>query len=140
MEIMNGNFFKNEKIWRVLTNFWTVIFIVFVIFDFFSKNAYDFLVVPFSVVYVAALGLYVGTKEFDRWYEIHNGRHPGELFIIAWTVLVVFLIGASIVMGKDYRVPTEIIADYIAVLSIFALTQKSKRLHEYKKETEKQSN
>ncbi len=137
---MNGNFFKNEKIWRVLTNFWTVIFIVFVIFDFFSKNAYDFLVVPFSVVYVAALGLYVGTKEFDRWYEIHNGRHPGELFIIAWTVLVVFLIGASIVMGKDYRVPTEIIADYIAVLSIFALTQKSKRLHEYKKETEKQSN
>ncbi len=132
---MDEKVFKNEKIWRVLTNFWTIIFIIFIILDFFHKNAYDFLVAPLSIIYIGVLGLYVGTKEFDRWYEIHNGRHPGELFIMAWTVLIVSLIGTSFIVGTEYKIPPEIIAVYIAVLSIFALTQKSKSLYEYKKET-----
>jgi len=137
---MEEKVFKNEKIWRVLTNFWTIIFIIFIILDFSHKNAYDFLVAPLSIIYIGVLGLYVGTKEFDRWYEIHNGRHPGELFIMAWTVLIVSLIGTSFIVGTEYKIPPEIIAVYIAVLSIFALTQKSKGLYEYKKETEKQNN
>jgi hypothetical protein len=37
-------------------------------------------------------------------------------------------------LGKGYTVSSETIADYIMVLSIFALTQKSKQLHQKKEE------
>jgi|GEM_PF-3607516 len=57
--------FQNEKIWRILTNVWTVIFVAFLIFDFFQFNKFEYLIAPFSFVYVGVLGLYVGTKEFD---------------------------------------------------------------------------
>jgi len=124
--------FQDEKIWRILTNFWTAIFIIFLIFDFFQLNAYDYLIAPFSVVYISVLGLYVGTKEFDRWYEMHEGRHPGEWFVIAWTVVVFCLLAVSFFMN-GYKISSEAIADYIMVLSVFALTQKSKRLYERKK-------
>ena len=125
-------FFQNEKIWRILTNFWTVIFIAFLIFDFFRFNQFEYLTVPFSVIYVGILGLYASTKEFDRWYEMHEGRHPGELFVILWTVVIFALLGISFFFG-GYRISSEAIADYIMVLSVFALTQKSKRLYERKK-------
>ena len=71
--------FQDEKIWRILTNFWTVVFIAFLIFDFFWLNRFEYLTIPFSVIYAGVLGLYASTKEFDRWYEMHEGRHPGEL-------------------------------------------------------------
>jgi hypothetical protein len=125
--------FRDEKIWRVLTNFWTVIFILFLIANFFLMNKYDYLVAPFSVLYVAVLSLYVGTKEFDRWYELYEGKHPGELFVVAWTIVIFGLIILSLVLGEDYKVSSEAIADYIMVLSIFALTQKSKSLYREKK-------
>jgi hypothetical protein len=78
--------------------------------------------------------LYAGTKEFDRWYEIHEGRHPGELFVLGWTILIFCLLSLSVALGKDFRVSSEAIADYIMVLSVFALTQKSKSLHRRKLE------
>ena len=122
--------FKNEKIWRWLTDIWTVIFIIFLIWDFFVKDDYGFLIAPFSAIYISVLGLYVGTKEFDRWYEFHEGRHPGELFVIVWTVVMFGLFIASFILGKEYIVPTEAVAVYIMVLSVFALTQKSKQLRQ----------
>jgi len=125
--------FQNEKIWRILTNFWTVIFIIFLIFDFFQLNRFEYLTVPFSVVYIGILGLYASTKEFDRWYEMHEGRHPGELFVILWTVVIFGFLGISFFSSGGYKVSSEVLADYIMVLSVFALTQKSKRLHERKK-------
>lgn len=103
---------------------------MFLIADFFLMGAYDYLVAPFSVVYVGILGLYAGTKEFDRWYKFHESRHPGEIFIIIWTVVIFALVALSFVLGKDYKISPEAIADYIMVLSVFALTQKSKRLYE----------
>ncbi len=113
---------------------WTVIFMVFLIADFFGKNKYEYLTAPFSVIYIAILGLYVGTKEFDRWYEIHDGRHPGEVFVIAWTVVIMCLLGLSVFLNHGgYSVSSEAIADYIMVLSVFALTQKSKVLHDKKR-------
>ncbi len=125
--------FQNEKIWRILTNFWTIIFIAFLIFDFFWLNRYEYLTVPFSVIYIGVLGLYASTKEFDRWYEMHEGRHPGELFVILWTVVIFGFLGISFFSSGGYKVSSEVLADYIMVLSVFALTQKSKRLHERKK-------
>ncbi len=130
--------FRDEKIWRVLTNFWTGVFMVFLVADFFLDNRFEFLIAPFSVIYVGILGLYVGTKEFDRWYDMHEGRHPGELFVIAWTVVVFGLLILSLVLGNDYRVSSETIAVYIMVLSVFALTQKSKKLHQRKKSAGRQ--
>jgi hypothetical protein len=125
--------FRDEKIWRLITNFWTAFFISFLVVNFFTTDRYEYLIAPFSVIYVGVLGLYAGTKEFDRWYELHESRHPGELFVAAWTVVIFALIGLSFIMGGDYKVSSEVVADYIMVLSVFALTQKSKSLHQRRK-------
>ncbi len=125
--------FKDERIWRILSDFWTYFFITFLIINFLNRSALDFLIAPFSVIYVGILALYVGTKEFDRWYDIHESRHPGELFVLAWTAVIFGLLVLSAVLQNGYRVSSEAIAVYIMVLSVFALTQKSKRLHERKK-------
>jgi hypothetical protein len=126
--------FRDERIWRWLTNLWTVALALFLIWNFFAKGSYDFLMAPFSVIYAGVLGLYAGTKEFDRWYDLHESRHPGEWFVIGWTVIVLILTTLSFVLGKAYSISPEAVADYIMVLSIFALTQKSKQLHRRKGE------
>ena len=86
------------------------------------------------MVYVGILGLYVGTKEFDRWYEMHSSRHPGELFVIFWTIIIFALMGVAFLSDGKYHLSFEAVAVYIMVLSVFALTQKSKSLHERKME------
>lgn len=111
---------------------WTVMFAIFFICDFFSKGNYDFLMAPFSMIYVSILGLYVGTKEFDRWYDFHESRHPGEWFVIGWTILMAVLTVLSFFMGKGYEISAEGVADYIMVLSVFILTHKSKQMHHRK--------
>lgn len=126
------NMFRDEKIWRVLTNFWTCLFMAFLIFNFFQKNRYESFIAPLSVIYIGVLGLYASTKEFDRWYEMHESRHPGEWFVLGWTVLTFALLILSLVLGSGFKVSSEAIADYIMVLSVFALTQKSKKLHQRK--------
>lgn len=131
---MNDLFsFRDEKIWRILTNFWTVVFIIFLVADFFLDNRFEFLIAPASVIYIGILGLYVGTKEFDRWYDLHESRHPGEIFVIAWTVVIFGLIILSAVLNGGHKVSSEAIAVYIMVLSVFALTQKSKKMHQRKR-------
>ena len=122
--------FRNERIWRFLCTGWTMIFMVFVLINFFSFNRYESLILPLSAVYAGVLTLYAGTKEFDRWYDIHDNRHPGELFVVAWTALI-FLLAAIVFFSaeRSYILEPEVVANYIMVLSIFAITQKSKQLH-----------
>ncbi len=109
--------------------------LVFAVVNFALSDRFDSLVAPLSIIYIGVLSLYVGTKEFDRWYDMHKGRHhPGEWFVIVWTAVIASLFIGTMILGPAHKVPSEIVADYIAVLSIFALTQKSKRLH-----TERQS-
>lgn len=122
--------FQNEKIWRLLTNLWTFLFLGFVVANFFMQGKYVFLVPPFSALYIGVLTLYVGTKEFDRWYEHHDTRHPGEIFVALWSVIVIFLFGSNVVLGQRYHLDAEVVANYIAVLTIFAVTQKSKKAYE----------
>lgn len=120
--------FKSERIWRILTNFWTVFLGIFFVIDFFSLNKFDYLTPAFSVIYTAVLSIYVGTKEFERWCDRYeNGRHPGELFIIWWTALMAFLYAAKVYLGDGYSVSPEVVAVYLIVLSLFALTRRSKR-------------
>lgn len=126
--------FRSEKIWRWLTNFWTIVYLAYLYVDFFTMNRYSFLVVPMSFLYLGILGLYVGTKEFDRWYERHKGEHPGELFIALWTIAIFVLFLISVYYEHEFKLAHEAVAVYVAVLSIFAVTQRSKALfHESQK-------
>jgi uncharacterized membrane protein YoaK (UPF0700 family) len=126
--------FREEKIWRILTNLWTVALLVFLIIDFLARGAYEFLSPSFSIIYTGVLALYVGTKEFDRWNDFHKGRHPGEMFIIAWTAVLLILFAMQFILGTGYKISPEMVPDYIMVLSIFAVTQKSKKMHHRKKD------
>lgn len=81
---MNKEYIKNEfRFWRYLIDFWSFILFIFVLLDFFYNNAYaDFLNV-LSVVYIGSLAIYSGNKEFERWYDRHESKHPGEIFVIS---------------------------------------------------------
>ncbi|MEK7512902.1 MAG: hypothetical protein AAB601_01765 [Patescibacteria group bacterium] len=121
-----------RRLWQTLTNGWTVLYIAFVVANFFSGDAWHFLTVPLSTLYIGVLGIYVGTKEFERWYENYRGARRGELFVAVFTALIVGLFAVSFVVDGAYVVPADVVASYIAVLSIFAITQKSKELHDRK--------
>ncbi|MEK7766715.1 MAG: hypothetical protein AAB368_10795 [bacterium] len=121
-----------RRLWQTLTNGWTVLYIAFVVANFFSGDAWHFLTVPLSTLYIGVLGIYVGTKEFKRWYENYRGARRGELFVAVFTALIVGLFAVSFVVDGAYVVPADVVASYIAVLSIFAITQKSKELHDRK--------
>ncbi len=121
--------FRETKIWRTLTNFWTAIYLLFLFLEFFSADRYSFLVVPLSFLYIGILSVYVGTKEFDRWYHLHKSQHPGELFVVLWTVAIFVLFSLSAYFSHQFELAHETVAVYIAVLSIFAVTQRSKMLY-----------
>lgn len=108
-------------------NFWTAALFAAVLYDFFARNTFDGFLGPLVVIYIAILTIYVGDKEFERWHNIHQGRHPGEYFVAAWTILIVFLLLASFVFRRDYRLPGEVVSAYITVLGILAITRRSKR-------------
>ena len=97
--------------------------------DFLTYGKYDSLAGAIGASYIVILGLYVGTKEFDRWKGNHFSRYMGEYFVIFWTVLLIGFIAAIILSANSYRLPSEIITIYISVLGIFAITQKSKSWH-----------
>ena len=120
---------QDERKWRYLSDFWAFVMLVFVVVNFITKNHYEFMVIPMCVLYTGILTLYVGTKEFDRWYEKHHARHPGEWFVILWSVVIFALVAGSMVLGPEYTIHSDIVAVYIAVLSLFVVTQKSKNLH-----------
>ena len=119
-----------EGFWRYLTNIWTVAFVVLVISDFFTFGKYGHLLTPFSIIYGSILSIFVGTKEFDRWYNVYRSkRHPGEIFVIIWSILLLGLFIISWFWGKSYQISSDVISVYIMVLTVFAITQGSKRLH-----------
>ncbi len=123
---MFHNLKNNPKMWRYLANFWTVVFYIFIIIDFIKNNALDKFLGPLAAIYIATLAIYAGEKEFERWHELYKGRHPGEVFIILWTILMTGLFAADFIMQKHYKMPGEITAVYIAVLGVLAITRKSK--------------
>jgi hypothetical protein len=118
-----------ESLLRRLTYLWTVLFLSFIFLNFFSANSFEYLVAPLSVLYTGLLVIYVGTKEFDRWFEFHSKeKHPGEAFVWAWTAVMAFVVIGGIVMGEGYHVDSDIVSTYIGVLTVYAITARSKRL------------
>lgn len=87
-----------------------------------------------AVIYApAALAIYSAEKEFKRWHDCRSGIHPGELYVIAWTVLVFGLIVANFYFQKHYELPAEVRATYVVVVGILALTKESEHLYKKQK-------
>jgi hypothetical protein len=134
MRTGSNNEFNFSAFWRYITNLWTVVFIGVIISDFLTFGKYHYLLAPFSVIYGAVLSIFVGTKEFDRWYDSHKGRkHPGEVFVIIWSLLLLVMGSISWIYGKLYAISTDVISVYIMVLTVFAITQSSKRIYKNKR-------
>ncbi len=115
--------------WRYVTNLWCLVCYGVIIYDFLYEGTVTNILAPVLVVYVSLLVIFVGVKEFERWYDSHSSKHPGELFVIGWTLLIIGLFVAKVIMHKDsYVMPEEVLSTYIAVLSIMAITQKSKKM------------
>ena len=127
------NSFKNGKAWRILTNFWTLVVFMAVIYNFFNNDAFHDVISPLLVIYVALLAIYAGDKEFERWHDLHTGRHPGELFVILWTILIAGFIAFNFITGKNYKISGEVLSSYIAVLSVLAITRRSKLIYNKKR-------
>ena len=118
---------------RYLVNFWTLVSFAVVITDFFKGNSLEIVLGPTLTVYIGVLVIYSAEKEFERWAEFYEGRHPGEFYVIGWTMLITLLLLASFFWEKSYHLPSEIISTYIGVISIMAFTRKSKSFFNYKK-------
>lgn len=119
-----------ENFWRYLANAWTLGFIAVAIADFATGGSFAYLLAPFSITYGAVLSLFVGTKEFNRWYALHRtSRHPGEMFVIIWSIVMFGIFAGSWAMGSSYAIPSDLVSAYVMVLTVFAITQSSKRMH-----------
>ncbi|MFH1598331.1 MAG: hypothetical protein ABIB97_04690 [Patescibacteria group bacterium] len=116
------------KIWRILTNTWTVVAIILFTFDFASANRYDSSMGAVAAIYIAILSIYVGTKEFERWQSHYSDNYYGEIYVIIWTIFVL-IASTTAPFTKMFQVPTELVIVYTVVLSIFALSRRSKTLY-----------
>ncbi len=81
------------------------------------------------MIYIGILTIYVNDKKFECWYHNHNRKHPGEIFVIIWTVLIIFLALAAFITGRPYHLPAAVVSSYIAVLTLLAITRKSKQTY-----------
>lgn len=117
--------------WRNITKIWTVVFFAAIIYDFFTANSLEKseLLLPIAVIYDAVLAIYSAEKEFKRWHDSHETIHPGEVYVILWTLLVFGLLIASVAEHIDYRIPPEVSASYIVVIGILAITRESKHFY-----------
>lgn len=115
-------------IWRYLTNFWTILSF-FVIFENFRRaGALSHLLGPVLSIYVAILAIFSAEKEFERWNWREKKRHLGEMYVWAWSILIVSMVLYIFITRSNYRIESEIFSTYIIVLGILAITRKSKQL------------
>lgn len=119
--------------WRALVNFWTLLFFVAIIYDFFHANILGMnnIILTIAAIYCAALAIYSAEKEFRRWHRSHSSMHPGEIYAILWTILIMGIIIGQATLDISYEIPPEVSASYIAVITILAITRESK--NQYKK-------
>ncbi len=114
------------NIWRHLVNLWSLVLYTVIIVDFYLNNGLTSFLGPVSAIYIAILAVYTAQKEFERWHNYNVGRHPGEMYVFIWTVLVIGLLVLEFWHRDVYTLPNEIFTTYIVVLGILAITKKSK--------------
>ncbi len=107
-----------------------------VISNFIKDGVYDKGLDALLVIYVAILAIYTGDKEFERWHDRHSHRHPGEAFVILWTLLVIGIAVCQFIFDKPEGLTSEIVATYIAVLSVLAITRRSRSLYDKRRRKE----
>ena len=135
---MHGNYHKGYEIglgspwWRYLLTIWSLFLFAAIIWDFVTNNGLAGLIGPIAAIYTAGLAIYSAEKEFERWNDYYNERHPGEVYVIVWTVIIFGIFIAQAVLKKPYVMPPEVVATYIAVISILAITKKSKGYYHHK--------
>jgi len=117
------------KIWRILTNMWTLVAIAVFAFDFFSGNHFDASAGAVSAIYIAVLSIYVGTKEFERWNANYARQYYGEAYIIIWTIFVIAAAAIAPFSNGHFRIPPGLVVVYTVILSIFAISRRSKTLY-----------
>ncbi len=119
-------------------NLWTVVFFAAIFYDYTHENvlADNTALLGIAGVYAAVLAIYSAEKEFRRWHHMHKSIHPGEMYTILWTLLIIVLVVCSALFNVKYRLPSEVSASYIAVITILAITRESKN---YYKRTRKKS-
>lgn len=117
--------------WRYLTNFWTFVFFGMIVIDFIYDNYLDErgIILTVAAIYGAVLAIYSTEKEFKRWSDLHTTVHPGEVYIILWTLLVFGIVIIDTITSKPYHIPPEVSSAYILVIGILAITKESKRLY-----------
>ena len=116
-------------------NIWTFIFFAAIIYDFFHDNilSKNEILLAIAAVYTALLAIYSAEKEFRRWHDAHNSVHPGEIYSILWTILVLGLIFGAIFYNMSYHIPSEVSASYIGVIGILAITRESRNFYRHRK-------
>lgn len=122
-----------SRFWRWASGFWSIILFVAIIWDFVVNNGIGDIVTPIAAIYTAFLAIYSADKEFERWNKEYVGRHPGEVYVIIWTVIILGILLADLLFKKSYEMPPEIISTYIVVLGILAITKKSRDYSEHRK-------
>ncbi len=120
---------EESAFWRHFCNFWTVVLYTLIVADYFKNNALIDLIAPASIILTGSLVIYSAEKEFERWHDFNKGRHPGEWYVIGWTGLMIFLFVMQYIEARPYKVPAEVLATYIFVLGLLAITKKSKSLY-----------
>lgn len=114
------------KVWRYLVNLWVLVLYIAIVVDFFMNNGISEFLGPISAIYIAILAVYTTQKEFERWHNYNIGRHPGEMYVLIWTLLVIILLILEFWHRDVYKLPTEVFTTYIVVVGILAITKKSK--------------
>ncbi len=123
----------NSKFWRRMTHLWTLIFFAAILYDFSGHIEIHQALLPISAVYTAILATYAADKEFKRWKNCHETTHPGEVYLILWTILIFGMFISNIFTANHYDIPAEVISAYIVALGVLAITKESKKIYKNKK-------
>jgi hypothetical protein len=117
--------------WRYIVNFWTFVFFIAIVYDFFNENLLSESEILLAVagIYAATLAVYSAENEFRRWHHMHASIHPGEMYVILWTILMAFLISGAVFFDVPYHMPSEVSASYIGMIGILAITRESKNFY-----------
>jgi hypothetical protein len=122
---------KRYRLWRVLAGFWALFSMVLFIVEFLFFDKSDAVPNTASIIYVTILSIYAGTKEFHRWSRKEfTSQYWGEIFVVCWTIFMIGMIVYSLTLTKP--LPEGLIGTYVAILTIFALTRRSKALYHRK--------
>jgi len=123
------------NMWRHIVNFWSMVMFAAIIYDFFTSNylSHEEILLAIAAIYCATLAVYSAEKEFRRWHDMHSSMHPGEMYFLIWTALIILVIVGSIVYNPAYHIPAEVSASYIAEITILAITRESKNYYKRKR-------